>query len=165
MRQSLRTMDAGSGVARTDLDQWLDQHSATQTIAVYSPLPGEVDLLPIIHRYPDRCWVYPKIRGLELTFHEVKNPDTDLLPGAFRILEPRDELPEVPITHVDAFLCPGLAFDPNGGRLGRGRGFYDRILAKARPDAVKIGICFKEQMVSDTFSEPHDVRMDKVICG
>ena len=58
-----------------------------------------------------------------------------------------------------------VTVEPTGGRLGRGRGFYDRMLAKARPDALKLGICFEIQLVADTFPEPHDVRMDHVIAG
>ncbi len=163
MRRNLRGMTADSGKSCAALDQWLDRHPALRNIAVYSPLPGEVDLLPTLQLHPDRRWLYPKVCHLELTFHEVKNPDAELVPGAFQLLEPIDELPEFPIREIDAFLCPGLAFDSHGGRLGRGRGFYDRMLAKARPDAIKVGVCFEFQQVDDTFPEAHDILMDEVI--
>ena len=163
MRQLLRELDAGSGQACAALEQWLLAHPALRTIAVYSPLPGEVDLSAAIHRRPELRWAYPKVCGQELTFHAMENPATGFVPGAFYILEPADGSPEVAVGQIDAFICPGLAFDARGGRLGRGRGFYDRMLAKARPDALKIGICFEVQMVPDTFAEPHDVHMDAVI--
>jgi 5-formyltetrahydrofolate cyclo-ligase len=83
--------------------------------------------------------------------------------GAFGILEPMDGLDEVAVEEVDVFLCPGLGFDRKGGRMGRGRGFYDRMLKQAKPEAVKLGVCFPFQMVDDVVMESHDVRMDGVI--
>lgn len=143
--------------------RWFSQRPALGTIAVFSALPGEPDLSEMIARLPDRRIVYPKVAGSHLTFHAVTNPALDLAPGAFGILEPVPSHAEVPAREIDAFLCPGLAFDERGGRLGRGRGFYDRLLAQARPDALKIGVCFTSQIVPDTFPEPHDIPMDAVL--
>ncbi len=166
MRQLLRNLKADSHPVCSALEIWLAQHPALKTIAVFSPLPGEVDLHPFIARHPEITWAYPRvIEGNNLKFHHVPNPSADLLRGNFSILEPSSTLAEIPPAEIDAFLCPGLAFDKTGGRLGRGRAFYDRTLAHARPDALKIGVCFPEQIVHDTFREPHDIQMDSVICG
>ena len=159
MRKILRDLDADSSASCAALHQWLLAHPDLRTVAVFSPLPGEVDPAAAIARHPAIRWVYPKVRGHHLTFHS----GDDLRPGAFGILEPDHDSPEVPLQEIDAILCPGLAFDRNGGRLGRGRGFYDRLLARARQDTFKLGICFPEQLVPDTFSEEHDIRMDEVI--
>ncbi len=118
-----------------------------------------MELTEVCKTYPHLRWVYPKVTGHHLTFH----PGDSLQPGAYGILEPVDGSAEVPLEEIDAFICPGLAFDPAGHRLGRGRGFYDRLLAQARPDALKVGVCFPFQIVPDTFPEPHDVIMDEVI--
>lgn len=158
MRQILRDHCPDSTGPSEALHRWLLAHPGLRTVAVYSPLPGEVDLSVAVTD-PSIRWVYPKVRGDHLTFHS----GNDHHPGAFGILEPHDDSPEVPLQEIDAIVCPGLAFDRNGGRLGRGRGFYDRLLAKARPDTIKLGICFPEQLVADTFSEAHDVRMDEVL--
>ncbi len=159
MRRSLRERDSSSAPACAALEKWLHAHPGLRTIASYSPLPGEVDLAAVVRGRPDLNWVYPKVIGQHLTFH----PGANLTAGSFGILEPTDRSPEVPLQRIDAFICPGLAFDKSGGRLGRGRGFYDRLLAQARPDALKIGICFPEQLVPDTFPEAHDIPMDEVI--
>lgn len=159
MRRKLRELDPSSAPTCAALERWLVAHPGLRTIAVYSPLPGEVDLSAVILSRPDLKWVYPKVSGHHLTFHS----GDDHRPGAFGILEPHHESPEVPLQQIDAYICPGLAFDPNGGRLGRGRGFYDRLLAQVRPDALKVGICFDFQMVPNTFSESHDVLMDEVL--
>lgn len=145
------------------MDRWLAAQPGLRTLAVYAALPGEVDLTELIARHPERTWVYPRVAGEDLIFHAVGNPVSDLVAGAFGVREPSPALTEIPIGVIDAFLCPGLAFDEHGGRLGRGRGFYDRMLAGARPGALKVGVCFANQIVPNTFQEPHDVRMDRVV--
>jgi 5-formyltetrahydrofolate cyclo-ligase len=165
MRESLRGHDSTPAPACAALDRWLREHPALRTIAIYSPLPGEVDVSPSMRLRPDLRWVFPKVAGVHLTFHRVEDFSTELVPGSFGILEPVAHLPVVPVPEIDAFICPGLAFDRAGGRLGRGRGYYDRILAGARADALKIGVCFEFQLVPDTFAEAHDIHMDHVIAG
>lgn len=163
MRSRLRESSADSEVISAAVDGWLGNNPAARTIAVFAALPGEVDLTAIVSRHDDRKWAYPRVNGEELDFYHVKNPITDLQPGHFGIREPSVELPLIALAEIDAFLCPGLAFDSRGGRLGRGRGFYDRTLAQARPQALKVGICFQWQIVPDTFPQAHDIPMDKLI--
>jgi len=146
-----------------DLEAWLDGHRDARTIAAFIALPGEVDLAAMISRHPDRRWVYPRVAGDTLCFHVVGDPALDLATGDYGVREPLASLPIVEIREIDAFFCPGLAFDARGGRLGRGRGFYDRMLARARRDTLKIGVCHSAQRVDDTFPEPHDIIMDMVI--
>lgn len=165
MRALLRDHPSNPEPVRHALAQWLATRPHLQTIAVYSALPGEVDLTALLAENPERHWAYPRVSGDHLTFHLVDDPEIHLTPGAFGIREPSPMTPEIPLDRIDAFLCPGLAFDTRGGRLGRGRGFYDKLLSKARPDAEKIGVCFPSQIVADTFAEPHDIHMDHVICG
>ena len=169
LRNSLRQLPRGKTPPSTPvcdaLERWLASQPGLATIAVFAALPEEVDLADLVARHPERCWVYPRICGDDLTFHAVTIPAAELTCGAFGIREPSPTLAPVATDRIDAFLCPGLAFDAHGGRLGRGRGYYDRVLAGARPDALKIGVCFARQIVPDTFPQPHDVRMDKVISG
>jgi len=145
--------------------RWLAARPALRTVALFAALPEEVDLLPLQAWDSNRRWVFPRVCGDDLRFHEVCDVARDLLRGTLGIREPSPALPRVPLREVDVFLCPGLAFDANGGRLGRGRGYYDRALASARPDAIKLGICHPVQRVADTFPQAHDVIMDEVISG
>ena len=165
MRQAIRELVPASDKANAALYQWLRDRPALRTIAVYSPLPGEVDFAATHQQLAELTWVYPKVSGNALSFHPVNDPATELIAGAFGILEPSEGLPAVAVHEIDVFICPGLAFDPRGGRLGRGRGFYDRMLAQARTDALKVGACFEIQWVEDTHAEAHDIPMDHVIVG
>ena len=147
------------------LDRWLAGQPNLRVIAVFAALPGEVDLAPFIARHPDLCWIYPRVAGDSLVFYAVENPATQLVAGTLGIREPAPFLTKIPTDQIDAFLCPGLAFDAGGGRLGRGRGYYDRMLAAGRPGAQQVGVCFSYQKVADTFAQTHDVPMDLVISG
>jgi 5-formyltetrahydrofolate cyclo-ligase len=160
MRRLLTDLPASDARA---VDVWLEAHPAPRTIAAFAALPGEVDLMDLIARHPERRWVFPRVEESDMHFHAVGNPAVDLTTGAFGVREPFPALPIVEIAEIDVFFCPGLAFDARGGRLGRGKGFYDRMLAQVRPDALKIGVCHQAACVDDTFPEPHDIAMDKVI--
>ncbi len=79
--------------------------------------------------------------------------------GVFGILEPADALAEMP--PLDLAIIPGLAFDRQNNRLGRGKGYYDKFLKMK--DLQKIGVCFGCQLFDEILHEEFDVRMDKVI--
>lgn len=155
-----RTSDSNAVVHQLVLE--LKKLPTAHIVAAYMALPGEVDLSALFAQV-DKDWVFPKVRGENLNFYRVKNIDLEMQVGAFGIMEPIDGLEEVWVEDVDVFLCPGLGFDRNGGRLGRGRGFYDRMLNQAKPSALKFGVCFSFQIVDEIIMEDHDVRMDRVI--
>ena len=163
MRKRLSEASMGSLAIVTAVDDWLSSHPEIKTLAIFAALPGEPDLLPLVKQHPERRWVLPRVKGDALTFHAVTDPGTDLHSGAFNIHEPLADSLQVSVAEIDAFLCPGLAFDRQGNRLGRGRGFYDRMLEQASPGTIKLGVCFPFQIVEDTFSEPHDIRMDSLL--
>ncbi len=64
---------------------------------------------------------------------------------------------------LDAVIVPGLAFDRQGGRLGYGAGFFDRLLARLRADSVTIGLSFEAQIVEHVIMEAHDVGLDWLV--
>lgn len=147
-----------------EIGKFVEERPLIRTVAIFSALPGEVDLRSLCSK-DERIWVLPKVVGDELVFHRVRSFDHDVAPGAYGIREPRDDLEKVDVGKIDLFLCPGLGFDLKGGRIGRGKGYYDRILEKARPDAVKLGVCFGWQLVEEVEMEDHDIRMNGVIAG
>ena len=161
MRALLKSAPTDSQPTVEMANAWLAAHPEVKTVAIYAALPGEIDLLSLIS--PAKTWVLPRVSGHDLILHQVRNRNTDLSLGAFGIREPTESLPVVAPDQIDAFFCPGLAFDASGRRLGRGKGFYDRMLENARPDSLKIGICHPFQIVPTLACEPHDIRMDHVI--
>jgi 5-formyltetrahydrofolate cyclo-ligase len=145
--------------------RWLEDHPQISHIALYHPLPDEPDLLPLLDLLPGRVWYFPRIARGTMTFRPVSSLTDDLTPGVFGILEPKPSIPAADLQDIQVFFCPGLAFEPlTGLRLGRGKGYYDRALAQARPDARRIGVTFPERLVDNTFAEPHDIRMHRVLC-
>lgn len=93
---------------------------------------------------------------------------SELSPGTWGILEPPktrwgESGKEIASDGIDVVMVPGVAFDRSGGRLGNGAGYYDRLLANVRKDAVLYGVCFESQLVDRIAMEKHDVAMDYVI--
>lgn len=79
--------------------------------------------------------------------------------GAHGIWEPRETQPAA-AEDLRLIIVPGVAFDAQGGRVGHGRGHFDRLLA--RSGALLVGLCFENHLVEAVPMEPHDVRMDVV---
>jgi 5-formyltetrahydrofolate cyclo-ligase len=111
--------------------------------------------------------VVPYCDGDQLALFRLERLD-ELSPGAMRILEPKRELRglanrrAVP-ADLDLIIVPGVAFDRLGGRIGHGKGYYDRLLTQVRPDAVTVGICFECQLFPEAPRSAHDVPMDLVV--
>ncbi len=102
---------------------------------------------------------------LEL-FHFVD--PTELAVGMYKILEPREDLrrlPEkqVPVAELDLVMVPGVAFDTRGGRMGHGKGYYDKLLENARPDCPLVALAYECQVFPEVPMGDHDIFMDKVI--
>jgi 5-formyltetrahydrofolate cyclo-ligase len=97
---------------------------------------------------------------------EITQPDQQLQTGYCGIPEPsptqRVQAQSVPAC-LDVVLVPGAVFDPQGGRLGYGGGFYDRFLAEAAPQAFRIALAYAVQMVHQVPMQPHDQYMDMII--
>ena len=92
----------------------------------------------------------------------------ELATGCFGILEPQERLRSQGQKHVkpeqlDLVMVPGVAFDLSGGRLGHGRGYYDRLLVDVHPDTPLAALAFECQLFPDIPMGPHDVYMDMVI--
>ena len=85
---------------------------------------------------------------------------TDLVRGAYGIYEPA-VIKSANKKDMDVIITPGLAFDRRGGRMGFGKGYYDRLFEKT--DAVRIGLCYDFQLHDEIPTEPHDVPMNIIV--
>lgn len=141
--------------------QHIEQCEAFRTahsVLCYWPLADEVQIEPLIENYWQTKQFYlPVVRGDEIEIRLFRGRD-HMQSGAFGIMEP---VGEAYGGVVDLVIVPGLAFDLQGHRLGRGRGYYDRFLPSTR--ARKIGVAFRLQIVEAVPADEWDVVMDEVI--
>ena len=137
-----------------------------RNIMAYMPLRHEVDTRALLMKLLalKKNLFLPAVdrkRG-EIAVFQVKNLKRDLVPGSYGILEPRARCVSGRPSDLDLVLVPGLGFDRQGGRLGHGKGYFDKFLRKVKR-AKKIGIAFKEQILKKIPLEKNDQRMDRVI--
>lgn len=148
-------------IAKTFLD--CEIYKNAKTIMVYMPLGNEVDTSGIIaSAFSDGKRIVVPVTDAEtgeITPCAIEKDET-FQKGAFSILEPISKRIADP-KQIDAVLVPGVAFDKKGGRVGFGKGCYDRFLKKI--DALKIGLCYDFQLCEKTEEESHDIKMDFVI--
>ena len=131
-------------------------------IAFFSALDDEPATDHFLERWhQSHRIVLPKVDGDEMDFFEY-DPST-IEQGAFGIMEPSERSIKVSPSEIDLMIVPGVGFTLRGARMGRGRGYYDKYLSRADFRALKVGVCFRHQVVEDLAVEPHDVFMD-VVC-
>lgn len=137
----------------------------TRTVLFFAPLADEPDIWPVFH--------FILQQGLTVTLPRldisagcykacaVRSPTADLVTGHFGIKEPGPACEEHALNLLDLVLVPGVAFDLGGRRLGRGAGYYDRLLTNVR--GTTCGIAFDEQISGELPMEPHDVLVDCIL--
>lgn len=136
---------------------------AAHTVLLYHSLPDEVDTHAFLRKWcRTKRILLPVVVGDDLELRVYTGPEV-MTPGAYGIEEPTGT-PFADYASIDFIAVPGMAFDRQGNRLGRGKGYYDRLLPRI-PTAHKAGICFPYQLVEEVPSEPFDIRMDEVIAG
>ena len=135
--------------------------SESQHVLLYHALPDEVDTTLLVNdaRSKGKHVYLPRVVGEEL---QVVPFNESLVEGAFGIKEPVGEALSN-LNEINLAIIPGMAFDLLGHRLGRGRGYYDRLLPKL--NCKKVGLCFPFQVFEMVPSEAHDVVMDEIICN
>ena len=147
----------------------LPEYQNAATVAFYVDFRCEVRTRPFL----PSAWeqgkrvVVPYCAGDRLELYWVEGLD-ELAPGAYGILEPPEELRrrderKVDVAQVDLIVVPGVAFDRHGGRVGHGKGYYDRLLRQARPHTPRVALAFQCQLFPQVPMMTHDVYVDKVI--
>lgn len=140
------------------VESYADYRSA-QVVMLYYPLWDEVDVRPLFDRAlgQGKHVILPTVKGDDIIPVEI-HKDTKWVVGEYDILEP---VAEEYRGEIDLVVVPGMAFDAQGNRLGRGKGYYDRFLA-LHPHAYRLGLCFEFQLIESVPAEPFDRTMNAV---
>lgn len=132
---------------------------------IYSATQNEVDLKEIMHYAlrRDTNIAFPKVDNLEMDFYKV-TALSNLRIGSYGILEPDDECVKVIPDKWNkiCMLVPGVAFSESGFRIGYGKGYYDRFLAKY-PHIHTIGIAYESQICAEFEHNEFDIPVDRLI--
>ena len=133
-----------------------------KVVLAYYSLPDEVDTHVLIDELvaEGKTVLLPKV--LDDTTMELRRytGPQDLCEGAYHIMEPVG-MTFTDLSQIDVALIPGVAFDAQGHRLGRGKGYYDRFLSLI--STKTLGLCFDFQKVAEVPVEAQDVAVDKVV--
>lgn len=139
----------------------LPEFEAAKCIMMYWSMSDEVHTHEFVEKWhTTKKIILPVVQSDQLVLKEFQGTDKLIVGKSFGILEPDGE-PYTKTDEIDLILVPGLAFDKNNNRLGRGKAYYDKLLSSTK--AFKLGICFDFQLVNNVPVDKHDIRMDLVI--
>jgi 5-formyltetrahydrofolate cyclo-ligase len=157
--------EAARQCASLTICDWLEGWTIFQqaeVILAYMPIPGEVDLTPLLRRQPQKRWVLPRIIPQEnhrMVFHAYQ--PGQLVHHPFGMDEPASNLPVIPCEEVQLALVPGLAFDRLGRRLGYGGGYFDRFLCNFY--GVSVGVIFQTLLLERLPCNECDVPVNWIV--
>ena len=143
-------------------------HNA-QRVLGYVALQDELDLSPTLKSAFEggKTIAIPRFVPERGCYEAAVLPETEgfatLSFGRFGVLEPSSQAPVLPLNQLDFVLVPGVAFDSSGRRLGRGKGFYDRLLAETNKACIRCGVALEEQLVAAIPAEAHDIPMNFIL--
>lgn len=136
---------------------------SAHTVMAYCSLSDEVDTRQLLNRLVamGKRVLLPKVTNSTRMELREYHGEADLISGAYGIMEP-DGPTFTDYAAIDAAIVPGMSFDKDGNRLGRGKGYYDRFLTLL-PHAYLIGVCFGFQLSDEVPHTDYDIRMNEVI--
>lgn len=128
-------------------------------VLMYHSLPDELSTHDFLDRMKTVKQLFlPRVNGIDLEILPYEKTRTHL--GSFRIEEP-DGDDVVDVSDIDLIIVPAVAFDRRGNRVGRGKGYYDRLLCRSK--AITVGVCYDFQLFDDIEADAHDIPVDFVV--
>lgn len=146
----------------------IEEITRAKHVMIYVNFRSEVETMPLFQEFFQKKMQVSVpltiIQPPQLIPYLVTDPDHDLRPGYCGIQEPdNSRLAPCDPRQIDVVLVPGSVFDPHGGRLGYGGGYYDRFFASAAPNAVRVALAFELQVVDSVPLMEHDMKMDYLL--
>ena len=165
LREIPRAERDGASARARDLLRSQTVWRGAQAILFYAQMAGELDLSPLLAEaiQAGKSVALPRFVSEtgDYQARAVTDMARDCAPGKFGIVEPGAHCLTMPLKCLDLVLVPGLGFDLSGRRLGRGKGFYDRLLAGIA--GAKCGVAFDQQVVAQIPAERHDITMNYIL--
>lgn len=155
------------GAAITEKVLQLDEYKKAETVYLYYPVRNEADISRLIQVSLEtgKKVLMPKVlNDTDMEFYQIKSLN-DLQEGYMGIFEPREELEPYALHNEKSFMVvPGVAFDKAGGRIGMGKGYYDRYI-NSHDISVTCGVCAGFQLLNDEKipADEHDRYMDYIV--
>ncbi|MDE5423115.1 5-formyltetrahydrofolate cyclo-ligase [Ancylomarina sp. DW003] len=139
----------------------LPEFAAAKTVMLYWAMTDEVQTSDFVIKWArSKRVILPCVNGNDLDLRVFRGEE-DLIAGEnFGIPEPSGEL-FTAYEEIDLILVPGVAFDVENNRMGRGKAYYDKLLSSLK--AYKLGVCFDFQLLESVPTDEHDIKMDKII--
>lgn len=131
-----------------------------KSVLLFWSLPDEIDTHSFVKKWARQKQLFLPVIQDGKMYIKPYTDEKDMAEGSFKILEPQTLL-FGDINQIDVFVIPAVAFDKENNRLGRGKGFYDKLLCLV--SAYKIGIAYPEQIVDVIPTEKHDIKMDIIL--
>lgn len=156
-------VDSGESKILCEKLKKTEEWKQARHVLLYAPIQGEVDVFPLFDN--SKQFYFPRVNGEDLEVCKVNSLE-DLERGSFKVLEPKKSCPIIAPEVLDIILVPGLAFDAQRGRIGKGKGFYDRFLLPLQNNKKKsflVSLAFPFQMQKNIPRDAWDIFMDKVI--
>lgn len=139
----------------------LEAFKNAQCVLFYWSMTDEVHTHEIVTKwYQEKTILLPSVHGADLKLKQFTGLE-NMEPGeGFGIGEPSGKY-YTDYNNIDMIVVPGVAFDKQSNRLGRGRGYYDKLLQSQ--SAIKLGVCFDFQLFNTIPVDKHDIKMDLLI--
>lgn len=145
----------------------LPSFAAARVVLVTLPFGSEWDTRPLARAAlaSGKALVVPRVNSAArmLELHAIGDIAADVTPGFHDIPEPLPAMPRVDATAIDWVLVPGVAFSPDGRRLGYGGGYYDRLMIQLRSDIPRVAGAFDAQIAEHIPAASHDLAVDMIV--
>jgi 5-formyltetrahydrofolate cyclo-ligase len=132
-----------------------------RVVAIFDPMPSE-PAIDLLWEIAPRKFLYPRVAGGAIQLLPVHDPSELQTPHDGKLFREPALVEGAVIQTPQVVLVPGLAFTRDGHRLGRGGGYYDRLLSGLPAETVRIAVCFSFQLVDELPTEGHDERVHAV---
>ena len=144
---------------------WMQSEGCPEPVMLYLSMRSEVETTGLLEQLlragRQVCAPVVDMRDRQLIPRQLCDVEASLVRHPYGMLEPKATCPIVSPAQLRLIFVPGIAFDFEGYRLGYGMGFYDRFLVQC-PDAVRVGLAYQAQVVSETFPQSWDVPVHRI---